>query len=137
MVSERYSWCELFVDATDEGQVLDEARRFFRVADRDGTFDLPAAEVEIRHAQEWPSHPDHFEGWRALVEIDARADATDEEILHFVTELMQMLRSHGHRVVSDCDFPGLPQEDFEDIRRRGWPLPIDEIVLKRDPRQRP
>ena len=135
MVSEQYSWCQLFVDAGSEDQAVGEARGFFGVADRDGTFELPVAEVEVRHAQEWPSHPDNFEGWRALVEIDARPDATDDEMLHFVTKLMQMFRSHGHRVVADCDFPGLPQDDFDDIKSRG-PIPIDEIVLKRDPRRR-
>ncbi len=136
MLSEQYSWCELFVDATDEDQVVDEARRFFGIAGDSGIFRTAVAEVEVRHAQEWPSHPDHFEGWRALVEVDGRPDASDEQMLHFVKEFMKMLRSHGHRVVADCNFSGLPQEDFEDIKARGWPLPIEEVALKKDPRQR-
>jgi hypothetical protein len=136
VTSERYSWCELFVDAPSEADVLEAARRHFGLADDAGTFQLRAADVSVRGAQEWPSHPDHVEGWRGLVEIDARPETADEEMVTFVSVLMEGIRSHGYRVVADCDFRGLPQRDLEEMKARGWPPPIEEVVLKRDPRGR-
>ena len=42
----------------------------------------------------------------------AQDETPDTEMVRFVTDLMGLLRSAGHRVVAECDFAAeLPQAD--------------------------
>ena len=55
MARERSTWCLLYVEAADEHEALAEVRSFLGLEDDgDGNFRLPVADLEVRHAMEWP-----------------------------------------------------------------------------------
>lgn len=47
--------------------------------------------------------PEDHEAWAVIVEVEAH-EPNDAAVVRFVTDLMRVLRSHGHRVVAACDF---------------------------------
>ena len=50
-------------------------------------------------------------------------DAADDAVMALTVGLMEMFRSHGHRVVAEPEtrMDGLPQEDYDEILSRGGP----------------
>jgi hypothetical protein len=107
--------CELYVDAAGDDAVLGLLRKLFRTDDRLGSFALDGLEVDVGR-NDLPTEeadPDDFVNWRAVVEISAGAETTDDRMVAFVADLMTSLRAAGHRVVAACDFEDeLPQTDL-------------------------
>jgi hypothetical protein len=132
MASERYRDCGLYVEAVDQARVAEELRDHFRVGERHGVFFLPAAELQVGYGSEWPGLPDNYYGWRATIDVSAEPHTTDQEMVAFVTELMELVRSHGHRVVAECAFEDdLPQQDLDGTLERGG---VPFVYFKKDPR---
>jgi hypothetical protein len=110
-VSDRYRECFLYVDADDREAVLAALSRRLGVPPDLRTLAVPGFEIDVVGND----HQDasSFVGWGTKVEVYAQ-DAPDADAVRFVTELMEFIRSDGHRVVAACDFEDeLPQTDLD------------------------
>jgi hypothetical protein len=109
-VSDRYRECFLYVDAADRHEVLAALARQLNVVPDRRTLIVPGFEVDVvGNDDDAPS----FLGWPTKVEVYGQG-ATGAETVSFVSELMEFLRSAGHRVVAACDFEDeLPQTDLD------------------------
>lgn len=109
-VSDRYRECFLYVDAGDRAEVLAALSRRLGAPPDLRTLAVPGFEIDVvGNDDDAPS----FLGWRTKVEVYTQA-ASGADVVRFVTELMELLRSAGHRVVAACDFEDeLPQTDLD------------------------
>lgn len=102
--TETYQECFLYVDGKDVKQVTAVLATTLGKALPSDRFEVDGVEVDVsRNGLHRRDQPDIFEAWAVIVEVEAH-DPTDAEVVRFVTGLMRVLRSHGHRVVAACDF---------------------------------
>jgi hypothetical protein len=114
MATDQYANCGLYVDATDQDEIVDVLLRRWDVPTGFGTLLLPGFQISIvKHKERSTGPADDFLSWRAIVEVYASDKTSDDQMVAFVRDLMTYLRSLRYRVVAECDFEDeLPQDDL-------------------------
>lgn len=111
--SPAYRECFLYVDAAGVEQLTAELATRLGPPERFDRFTVGDIEVDVvENGMRLPDRPDTFVDWPAKVEVYAES-TPDADVARFVGDLMEFLRSRGHRVVASCDFEDeLPQQDL-------------------------
>jgi hypothetical protein len=101
-----YSEAELYVDTDDRNLLKPVLVAHWQVAPVYSFFELQGFTVSVgKHkGHVRGASPDHFLGWRTLIDVTAGEETTDHAMLDFMGDLVGALYAAGYRSEAVCSF---------------------------------